>query len=106
MEPLVVSLQTLLAAGWDVVINLLAVLIPWTPLVAWVAFWLLAVNWEKLYPVMAKRRELTSIGISTAWHLLSQSGFPAEFAASRPAFHEYKNHWYAKIENGTNHAHS
>ena len=54
MEPLVVSLQTLLAAGWDVVINLLAVLNPWTPLVAWVAFWLLAVNWEKLYPVMAK----------------------------------------------------
>lgn len=35
-------------------VNLLAVLVPWTPLIAWVAFWLFAVNWEKLYPVLAK----------------------------------------------------
>ena len=54
MEPLIVSLQALLVAGWHVVINLLALVLPWTPLIAWVAFWLLAVNWEKLYPVLAK----------------------------------------------------
>ena len=36
------------------VISLLALIVPWTPLIAWVAFWLLAVNWEKLYPVLAK----------------------------------------------------
>lgn len=27
---------------------------PWTALIAWVAFWTLAVDWTKLYPVLAK----------------------------------------------------
>lgn len=54
MEQLIHSLQNLLAAGWEVVLSLLIVVVPWTPLIAWVAFWLLAVNWEKLYPVLAK----------------------------------------------------
>jgi hypothetical protein len=54
MEQLFLSLQKLLEAGWLVGISLFAVVIPWTPLIAWVAFWLLAVNWEKLYPVLAK----------------------------------------------------
>jgi len=54
MEQLFISLQKLLEAGWLVVMNLLVVVVPWTPLIAWVAFWLLAVNWEKLYPVLAK----------------------------------------------------
>jgi hypothetical protein len=54
MEQLIVSLQNLLVAGWDVVISLLVVVVPWAPLIAWVAFWLLAVNWEKLYLVLAK----------------------------------------------------
>ena len=54
MEPLIDSLQNLLIAGWVVVVKLLVLLVPWTPLIAWVAFWLLAVNWEKLYPVLAK----------------------------------------------------
>lgn len=54
MEQLLDSLQKLLGAGWDVVISLLLVVVPWTPLIAWIAFWLLAVNWEKLYPVLAK----------------------------------------------------
>ena len=54
MEQLFSNLQKLLVAGWDVGISLFAVLIPWTPLIAWVAFWLLAVNWEKLYPILAK----------------------------------------------------
>lgn len=54
MEQLFDSLQLLLTAGWGVIIALLAVIVPWTPLIAWVGFWLLAVNWEKLYPVLAK----------------------------------------------------
>ena len=54
MEQLIHSLQNLLAAGWEVVLSLLIVVVPWTPLIAWVAFWLLAVNWEKLYPILAK----------------------------------------------------
>ena len=54
MEQLLSSLQSLLTAGWDVVISLLAVVLPWTPLLAWVAFWLVAVNWVKLREVMVK----------------------------------------------------
>lgn len=54
MEQLRDSLLKLLSAGWEVIVQLLAVVVPWAPLVAWVAFWLLAVNWEKLYPVLAK----------------------------------------------------
>ena len=54
MEQLIVSLQELLVAGWAVIVNLLVLVVPWTPLIAWIAFWLLAVNWEKLYPVLAK----------------------------------------------------
>lgn len=54
MEQLINSLLELAFAGWHVVISLLALIVPWTPLILWIAFWLLAVNWEKLYPVMAK----------------------------------------------------
>ena len=54
MEKLIGSLQNLLVAGWEVVVSLLTFAVPWTPLIAWIAFWLLAVNWEKLYPVLAK----------------------------------------------------
>ena len=54
MDLLLQSLQSLLAAGWDVVIALLLIVVPWTPLLAWVAFWLLAVNWVKLREVMIR----------------------------------------------------
>ncbi len=54
MEQLINSLQDFLVAGWHLVISILVLVVPWTPLIAWVAFWLLAVNWEKLYPVLAK----------------------------------------------------
>jgi len=30
-------------------------LLPWTPLFAWIAFWLLAVNWLQLWPVLFQR---------------------------------------------------
>jgi len=54
MDQLFDSLQHLLVSGWEVVIAVLVLVVPWTPLIAWVGFWLLAVNWEKLYPVLAK----------------------------------------------------
>ena len=54
MNDLLTNLQNLLAAGWDVVISLLVLVLPWTPLLAWVAFWLLAVNWVKLREVMLR----------------------------------------------------
>ena len=54
MNDLLTSLQKLLAASWEVVISLLVLVLPWTPLLAWVAFWLLAVNWVKLREVMIR----------------------------------------------------
>ncbi len=54
MNDLLTNLQNLLAAGWDVVISLLVLILPWTPLLAWVAFWLLAVNWVKLRDVLLR----------------------------------------------------
>lgn len=54
MDQLLTSLRNLFSASWDVLLAILALLVPWTPLIAWIAFWLFAVNWEKLYKVMVK----------------------------------------------------
>jgi hypothetical protein len=44
----------LLAALWQLALSVAALLLPWTPLIAWLAFWLYAVNWVKLRQVMAQ----------------------------------------------------
>lgn len=54
MNQLLTSLQSLLVASWDVVLAVLMLVSPWTPLLAWVAFWMLAVNWVKLREVMIR----------------------------------------------------
>ncbi len=36
----------------DVVVNLMRVILPWLPLLAWVGFWTFAVNWAKALPVI------------------------------------------------------
>lgn len=54
MLELLTSLQALLIAGWNVVTTLLGLLLPWTALIAWVAYWLFAVNWVKLREVIAQ----------------------------------------------------
>ncbi|MBX3437167.1 MAG: hypothetical protein KF861_06735 [Planctomycetaceae bacterium] len=46
------ALWALLGALYDVVVALVAVVVPWTPLIAWVAFWSLAVNWVNLRRVL------------------------------------------------------
>jgi hypothetical protein len=30
-------------------------ILPWTPLIAWVAYWTFAVDWTKLYPILMRR---------------------------------------------------
>lgn len=52
MLELIHNLQVLLVAGWNVIVSLLGLMLPWTPLIMWVAFWLLAVNWVKLREIM------------------------------------------------------
>ncbi len=46
---------------WNVVIAISQLLVelvhfisPWVPLLAWIAFWLCAVNWRRLYPILEK----------------------------------------------------
>lgn len=54
MYQLLDSILNLVIAFWNVARDLFVLLLPWTPLVAWVAFWLLAVNWVKYRAVLIK----------------------------------------------------
>ncbi len=52
MEELINSLLQLLIAVLSVLVSFGAILLPWTPLVAWIVFWLFGVNWLKLREVI------------------------------------------------------
>ncbi|MBC8289651.1 MAG: hypothetical protein H8E37_04970 [Planctomycetes bacterium] len=47
------SILQLFVVLWDIVWSLAVVLLQYAPLIAWVAFWLLAVNWVKYREVLA-----------------------------------------------------
>lgn len=49
------SLLNLFVAVFDVVKALFFFLLPYIALISWVAYWLLAVNWVKLYEVLFKK---------------------------------------------------
>jgi hypothetical protein len=49
------SLQALGIALLNFLGEIAAVLLPWAPLFAWIAFWLLAVNWLTLWPILFQR---------------------------------------------------
>ncbi len=46
------ALIAILQAVWEFFIVFVSALMPWTPLIAWLCFWLFAVNWTKLRQVM------------------------------------------------------
>ena len=48
------SLWGVVVALANLLVELLQFVTPWIPLLAWIAFWLCAVNWRKLYPILAK----------------------------------------------------
>lgn len=48
------SLIDVCASLLDVVFNLLRVILPWLPLLAWMAFWSYAVNWRKAFPILRR----------------------------------------------------
>jgi len=52
MGSLLHALLDLVVALKDVVWSLGAILIPWIPLLAWIAYWTLGANWFKLRPVL------------------------------------------------------
>ena len=57
MDALSELLQNLITLFWsvlDVVLALLRVIVPWLPLLAWIAFWTLAVNWVHAFDILRK----------------------------------------------------
>lgn len=54
MELLLKALTEFGSSLWDLSVAILVVLVPWTPLAAWIVFWLFAVNWLKLRETLAK----------------------------------------------------
>jgi len=52
MDALFESLLQMFGAGWGVITSLAALITPWAPLLAWIAFWLFGVNWQKLRTVL------------------------------------------------------
>lgn len=57
MEALLELIQNIVALFWsilDVIVALIKVVLPWLPLLAWVAFWTLAVNWVKAFDVLRR----------------------------------------------------
>ncbi|MFK7817315.1 MAG: hypothetical protein AB8G99_01240 [Planctomycetaceae bacterium] len=51
---LVDSVSQLFFSLVDIVASLSALVFPWAPLIAWIAFWLLAVNWVKLREIFLR----------------------------------------------------
>ena len=57
MEALLELFYSLVNVLWSlvgVVVALIRVLIPWLPLLAWIAYWCLAVNWVKAYDILRR----------------------------------------------------
>jgi hypothetical protein len=51
---LINSVVQLLQAVLNLVLSLVNVAVPWIPLLAWIAFWGLAVNWTKAFPILRR----------------------------------------------------
>lgn len=47
------ALGALILAFVGLIAAVASLIAPWWPLIAWIAFWMLAVNWQKLYPVIS-----------------------------------------------------
>lgn len=54
VSDLYASLIKLFYVLFDVVISVGGIILPWLPLIAWVAFWMLAVDWSKLRSHMVR----------------------------------------------------
>lgn len=52
LTELFVALWGLVVSLWAVAVSLGTLILPWLPLIAWIVFWLLAVDWVRLRRVM------------------------------------------------------
>lgn len=64
------SLVNLLHAAFDVVSAAFFFLLPYLGLICWVGYWLLAVNWTKLYELFFKKGAIVSFGLLIALWLI------------------------------------
>lgn len=58
MEAVLDLFNSLINVFWsllDVVVAFARVILPWLPLLGWIAFWSLAVNWVKAYEIIFRR---------------------------------------------------
>ncbi len=51
---LVRNLVALVSSVLDVLVALVRVVLPWLPLLAWMAFWTLAVNWVRAFDILRR----------------------------------------------------
>lgn len=92
MENLLASLKELIIAVWNVADSLFFLILPWAPLIAWVAFWLLAVNWVKYRAVLLKGGwtglAFVALMMIMIWGLIAppESGFHHIFGLSLSNF--------------------
>lgn len=54
MEALFDQLVQLFVTLWSLLVVIGTLVVPWIPLAAWIVFWMFCVNWEKLWPVLAR----------------------------------------------------
>ena len=78
MEPLLNSLTQLFTAAADLFYSVGALLLPWLPLIAWLAFWIFAVNWVRLRAVLASGGWIGLLLLSAAAVLVWGSIAPPE----------------------------
>lgn len=57
------SIVALLSAAWGVVSATFFLLLPYLGLICWVGYWLLAVNWTKLYELLFKKGAIVSFSL-------------------------------------------
>ena len=72
------SLIQVVFALYEVVVSLIWLVLPWTPLLAWIAYWLLAANWNKLRPILLQGGFIGVLGIGFLMILIWGSVAPPE----------------------------
>jgi hypothetical protein len=70
MHALLDAISQLGHSLWDLLAAIVTILIPWTPLAAWIVYWLLAVNWVKLRETLARGGWVALVLIGTVMVLV------------------------------------
>jgi hypothetical protein len=74
------TLYQLVDALWTLLSALGAAIMHWSLLLAWLAWWLLAVNWSKLWPVLARGAWLPVVLLMTVAALVWSQIAPSDWA--------------------------